>query len=39
LPGVGKKKVAAVIARRPFTTLAAYRNIAGNSVLDPLLKF
>ena len=39
LPGVGKKKVAAVIARRPFTTLEAYRNIAGPSVLDHLLKF
>jgi len=39
LPGVGKKKVAAVIARRPFTTPEAYRNIAGSSVLDPLLKF
>jgi radical SAM superfamily enzyme with C-terminal helix-hairpin-helix motif len=39
LPGIGKKKVAAVIARRPFTTLEAYRNIAGASVLDPLLKF
>ena len=39
LPGVGKKKVAAVIARRPFADLEAYRNIAGPSVLDSLLKF
>jgi radical SAM superfamily enzyme with C-terminal helix-hairpin-helix motif len=39
LPGVGKKKVAAVIARRPFTTPEAYRDIAGSSVLDNLLKF
>ncbi|MGA2912691.1 MAG: radical SAM protein [Methanoregula sp.] len=39
LPGVGKKKVAAVIAKRPFKTYEAYRNIAGSSVLDPLLKF
>jgi radical SAM superfamily enzyme with C-terminal helix-hairpin-helix motif len=39
LPGIGKKKVAAVIARRPFADLEAYRNIAGPSVLDSLLKF
>jgi radical SAM superfamily enzyme with C-terminal helix-hairpin-helix motif len=39
LPGVGKKKVASVIAKRPFKTFEAYRNIAGSSVLDPLLKF
>jgi radical SAM superfamily enzyme with C-terminal helix-hairpin-helix motif len=39
LPGVGKKKVAAVIAKRPFKTYEAYRNIAGSSELDPLLKF
>jgi radical SAM superfamily enzyme with C-terminal helix-hairpin-helix motif len=39
LPGVGKKKIATVLAKRPFKDLAAYRNIAGSSVLDPLLKF
>jgi radical SAM superfamily enzyme with C-terminal helix-hairpin-helix motif len=39
LPGAGKKKVAAVIAKRPFADLAAYRKVAGSSVLDPLLKF
>ena len=39
LPGIGKKKVAAVIAKRPFTSPEAYRKIAGTSVLDPLLKF
>ncbi|HUW85505.1 MAG TPA: radical SAM protein, partial [Methanoregula sp.] len=39
LPGIGKKKVAALIAKRPFKTLEAYRNIAGSSSLDPLLKF
>jgi len=39
LPGIGKKKVAAVLAKRPFTTLGAYRKLAGNSCLDPLLKF
>jgi hypothetical protein len=30
--------VAAVIAKRPFTSPEAYRNIAGTSVLDRLLK-
>jgi radical SAM superfamily enzyme with C-terminal helix-hairpin-helix motif len=39
LPGIGKHKVAAVIAKRPFKTLKDYQNIAGSSMLDPLLKF
>jgi len=39
LPGIGKKKVAAVIARRPFPTLENYQKIAGTSVLDSLMKF
>jgi radical SAM superfamily enzyme with C-terminal helix-hairpin-helix motif len=39
LPGIGKKKVAAVLAKRPFKTLEAYRNVAGSSRIDPLLKF
>jgi len=39
LPGIGKKKVAAVIAKRPFADLAAYRKVAGNSPVDNLLKF
>ncbi|MFA4861464.1 radical SAM protein [Methanoregula sp.] len=39
LPGVGKKKVAAVIAKRPFSDLAAYREVAGSSALDGVLKF
>ncbi len=39
LPGIGRKKVAAVLAKRPFSDLAAYRKVAGSSVLDPLLKF
>jgi radical SAM superfamily enzyme with C-terminal helix-hairpin-helix motif len=39
LPGIGKKKVGAVIAKRPFATLDAYRKVAGSSVLDPLLAF
>jgi radical SAM superfamily enzyme with C-terminal helix-hairpin-helix motif len=39
LPGVGKKKTAAVIAKRPFKTLEEYQKIAGISGIDPLLKF
>ena len=39
LPGIGKKKVAAVLAKRPFVTLDAYRAVAGRSVIDPLLAF
>jgi radical SAM superfamily enzyme with C-terminal helix-hairpin-helix motif len=39
LPGVGKKKVAAVIARRPFKDLASYRNVAGSSPVDHLMQF
>lgn len=39
LPGIGKKKVAAVIAKRPFTDLATFRKIAGTSALDGVLEF
>lgn len=39
LPGVGKKKVAAVIANRPFADLAAYRKVAGGTAVDPVLEF
>ena len=39
LPGVGKKKVAAVIAKRPFRDIESYRKVAGSSVIDSLLKF
>jgi radical SAM superfamily enzyme with C-terminal helix-hairpin-helix motif len=39
LPGVGKKKVAAVIAKRPFRDLEAYRKVAGTSPLDNCLAF
>ena len=38
LPGVGKKKLAAVIAKRPFTGIDAFRAVAGSSLLDPLLE-
>jgi radical SAM superfamily enzyme with C-terminal helix-hairpin-helix motif len=39
LPGVGKKKIAAVIAKRPFKDLAAYRKVAGNSAIDSVMEF
>jgi radical SAM superfamily enzyme with C-terminal helix-hairpin-helix motif len=39
LPGVGKKKVAAVIAKRPFADLAAYRRVAGLSPVDAVMRF
>jgi radical SAM superfamily enzyme with C-terminal helix-hairpin-helix motif len=39
LPGVGKKKVAAVIAKRPFKDLEAYRKVAGKSAVESLVKF
>ena len=39
LPGVGKKKVAAVIAKRPFRDLASYRKVAGSSSIDNHLVF
>jgi radical SAM superfamily enzyme with C-terminal helix-hairpin-helix motif len=39
LPGIGKKKVAAVMAKRPFAGLDAYRKVAGSSAIDSLMKF
>ncbi len=39
LPGIGKKKVAAVIAKRPFKDIGAYRKIAGSSAIDSLMDF
>ncbi len=39
LPGVGKKKVAAMLVKRPFKTLEAFRKVAGSSPIDLLLKF
>jgi radical SAM superfamily enzyme with C-terminal helix-hairpin-helix motif len=39
MPGIGRKKVASVIAKRPFRTLEEFRKVAGSSWLDPLLKF
>jgi len=39
LPGIGKKKVAAVIAKRPFADITAYQKVAGSSAVDPVLEF
>jgi len=39
LPGVGKKRVSSLIAKRPFKDLAAYRKVAGSSGIDPVLTF
>jgi radical SAM superfamily enzyme with C-terminal helix-hairpin-helix motif len=39
LPCVGKKKVAAVIAKRPFAGIDTYRKVVGRSVLDGLIQF
>jgi len=39
LPGVGKKKVASVVAKRPFADLAAYRKVAGSSAIDSWMTF
>jgi radical SAM superfamily enzyme with C-terminal helix-hairpin-helix motif len=39
LPGIGKKKVAMVIAKRPFRDPEAYRKVAGKSAIDPVLFF
>jgi len=39
LPGVGKKRVAAVIAKRPFATCEAYIRVAGSSAIDPVMDF
>jgi radical SAM superfamily enzyme with C-terminal helix-hairpin-helix motif len=39
LPGVGKKRVAAIIPKRPFRDLASYRKVAGSSGIDEWLKF
>jgi len=39
LPGIGKKKVAAVLVKRPFKTYEDYRKVSGSSRIDFLLKF
>jgi radical SAM superfamily enzyme with C-terminal helix-hairpin-helix motif len=37
LPGIWKKKVAAVIAKRPFKTLQEFRAVAGTTPVDHLI--
>lgn len=39
LPGIGKKKVAAVIAKRPFAGIEQYRKVAGSSAIDLQMRF
>ncbi|MEI8330811.1 MAG: radical SAM protein [Methanomicrobiales archaeon] len=39
LPGTSKKNLAALIAKRPFAGLDAYRRVAGSSALDPVISF
>jgi radical SAM superfamily enzyme with C-terminal helix-hairpin-helix motif len=39
LPGIGKKKVASVVAKRPFRDLEAYRTVAGTSAVDAHIRF
>lgn len=39
LPGIGKKNVAAVLAKRPFRDLEAYRKVAGMSAVDGEMQF
>ncbi|MFY9750380.1 MAG: radical SAM protein [Methanoregula sp.] len=38
MPGVGKKRVVAVLAKRPFANVAAFVKVAGSSPLDPMLE-
>ncbi len=38
LPGVGKKNVARILAKRPFASPEEYRRIAGKSPLDDLIR-
>jgi DNA uptake protein ComE-like DNA-binding protein len=39
VPGIGKKKFAAVIVKRPFKDIEAYQKVAGRSPVDAFLKF
>jgi len=38
LPGIGKKNVARIIAKRPFKDFMSYRKVAGSSPVDPLIR-
>ncbi|WFN33768.1 radical SAM protein [Methanogenium sp. S4BF] len=37
IPGIGKKRAVSIIAKRPFASLDAFREIAGETALDPYL--
>lgn len=37
IPGIGKKRAVSIIAKRPFASIDAFREIAGESALDPYL--
>ena len=39
LPGIPKKAVARVIAKRPFKDLEEFRKVAGRSALDGVMRF
>jgi radical SAM superfamily enzyme with C-terminal helix-hairpin-helix motif len=39
LPGIGKKNIARIIAKRPFKDFEVYRKVAGNTPLDHLISF
>lgn len=39
IPGVGKQRAAAIAARRPFASLAGFREAAGPTPLDGVLSF
>lgn len=39
IPGVGKKAAVTILAKRPFADLAAFRKVAGETVVDGYLAF
>jgi radical SAM superfamily enzyme with C-terminal helix-hairpin-helix motif len=39
MPGIPKKAVAGMIAKRPFRTLEEFRKVAGKTPLDHLISF
>jgi radical SAM superfamily enzyme with C-terminal helix-hairpin-helix motif len=39
IPGVGKKTAGMIAVRRPFSSLDAFRKVAGPTVLDPFFEF
>ena len=39
IPGVGKKRAAAIAARRPFGSLAEFRKVAGETPVDGVIVF